>query len=63
MTSGFEKNVNVIFKKHELDNEKLESVIKELFEDFETYLVHESKLVDSVKESLERDKKMNDAFK
>lgn len=60
---NFEKNVRKTFEKHGLENKQLESVVTDLFNSFKTQLMHDTNFIDSIENSIERNKRTKEQFR
>lgn len=63
MMNNFKNNIRNIFERHGLENEQLELVVTDLFEDFKTHLMYDRDFMDSIKSSIERDERTKKMFR
>lgn len=63
MMNNFKNNIRNIFERHGLENEQLELVVTDLFEDFKTHLMYDRDFMDSIKRSIEREERTKKMFR
>lgn len=61
--SEFKDTVSSTFRKHGLEDEKLELVVADLFNSFESHLLRSTDLVKFVQESMEREDRIRKSFR